>query len=79
MRGKLVSVRPDRSEYKKYNPEIHFEDVYVDFQLPAEAVIKQDGDGLLMSIKGVQAILRQTVVMVDELERELAEAGRKRG
>ena len=80
IRGLLVAVNSQRTQYKPYSYTLSFEgytvpDVYVELEIPADTVVEQTAVGddpnagyLVINLDGLKAILSVTADAVDELD-----------
>lgn len=75
--AQLLTIEVDRSQYKKYQPLLAFKNVYVTLHTPVEECV-EDGDSIIVSVKGLTAILEEVAMEVDILEEKMKDEAGKR-
>lgn len=64
--GKVDKITADRTNYKQYSPNLSFEDLFVEFEVPDEGVVYSDVDGVTLSASGFTALLDAVARTADE-------------
>jgi len=73
--ARVDSVRADRTSYKQYSPDLSFQDVYVEFEIPDEEVKEEkpnpdfDAVNKILTIKGFTLLLDAVATSADEADK----------
>lgn len=65
--GKLLSVHADRTAYKMYSPQLGFDNVMVEIEVPDSTVIRKEENEITLSLEGFTAVLDAVASSIDNL------------
>ena len=66
VRARLVSVSPDRTQWKPYHTILEFDNVFVDIEVPAELVRKEKG-ATVLDVNGVAVLLDVYTTAIEKM------------
>ena len=66
--AKVERVTADRTNYKQYSPQLVFDDVYVEIEVPeSEVVSAVNVPGKILTLKGFTVLLDTVATAVDQM------------
>lgn len=74
--AKVERVTADRTNYKQYSPQLVFDDVYVEIEVPEDEMRLSTGvigvgiNGKILSLKGFTVLLDTVATAVDQMHSE---------
>lgn len=75
IRARLVSVIPDRTQFKQYMPQFHFDKLYVTIPVPTSEASMPLGAGgeITLTLEGFTAMLSNVADAIDKMHEEWQE------
>ena len=65
--GRLISVHADRTAYKMYSPQIGFDNVLVEIEVPDSGIVRKEENEVILSLEGFTAVLDAVATSIDNL------------
>ena len=66
--AKVERVTADRTNYKQYSPQLVFEELYVEIEMPDDGVIPNEkAPGTILTLKGFTVLLDTVATAVDQM------------